>query len=234
MNPALKKELVSLFKNKSGLEIGGPSKLFVSSLPIYRLAKKIDGCNFSNYTVWEGAIKEGSSYNYYQKKIGYQFICEANNLASIKDAQYDFLLASHCLEHCANAIQAVEEWLRVVKPAGIILLVLPDKNLTFDHKRKITNFEHLLNDYQNATGEKDLFHVPEILELHDLSMDKEAGEKEKFKKRSLNNFENRCLHHHVFNFELLKKLYSYLGIEILSTYFINPYHQVIIGRKNAK
>ena len=41
------------FEGKCGLEIGGPSSIFFNKnyLPVYKYAKKIDGCNFSNKTI---------------------------------------------------------------------------------------------------------------------------------------------------------------------------------------
>ena len=47
------------FNGLSGLEIGGPSNIFSirGAMPIYLFAKKVDGVNFSNKTIWEGKIK---------------------------------------------------------------------------------------------------------------------------------------------------------------------------------
>ena len=75
-----------LFQDKKGIEIFGPSKIFNSkdNLPVYKIALSIDGCNFSNNTEWEWKIEEGESYQYEKnKKAGYQFICEGNNLTPI-------------------------------------------------------------------------------------------------------------------------------------------------------
>ncbi|PYL73305.1 MAG: hypothetical protein DMF22_01865 [Verrucomicrobia bacterium] len=36
----------------------------------------------------------------------------------IPSGKYDFLLASHCLEHMANPLCAFQEWLRVLKKKG--------------------------------------------------------------------------------------------------------------------
>jgi SAM-dependent methyltransferase len=127
LHRSFKRKIFPFFQNKTGIEIGGPSKLFSSSLPLYRIAENIDGCNFSTCTVWEGSIGEGQKYNYYSGKKGYQYISEASDLKGIGSDKYDFLLASHCLEHCANSIKTVKEWLRVIKPGGCLLLVLPDK-----------------------------------------------------------------------------------------------------------
>ena len=56
---------------------------------------------------------------------------------------------------------------------------------------------HILSDYQNEVDEHDMTHFEEILEKHDLSLDKEAGTFEQFKSRGFDNYRNRCLHHHV-------------------------------------
>ena len=46
----------------------------------------------------------------------------------------------------ANPLCAFQEWLRVLKKRGIIFLVLPDKDGTFDHRRPVTAFRHLVRD----------------------------------------------------------------------------------------
>lgn len=222
-----------LFAQKSGIEIGGPSQIFTPPdglIPIYSYANKIDGVNFSNSTIWEGSLIEGENYKYYKQKIGYQYIAEASHLKNIPNEKYDFLLASHCLEHCANPIKTLFEWKRVIKKNGIIVLVLPDKNHTFDHNRPLTSFQHLLDDYNNNTDETDLTHLNEILSLHDLKMDPPAGSLDLFTKRSKLNFENRCLHHHVFDIPLLEQVMDYTGFSIMNTYK-KDIHQLILATK---
>ena len=228
----LSRKLSKWFMGKSGIEIGGTTFLFTSTLPIYEMVKSLDGCNYSNNTVWEGKIKEGQNYTYHGDKKGFQYIAEASDLKDIATESYDFLIASHCLEHCANALKTMQEWVRLLKPNGVILLVLPDKRYTFDHKRNITLFEHLLDDYNLSTDEKDLYHLEEILALHDLEQDPLAGDIEQFKARSILNYENRCLHHHVFNFELLSELCKYFKLKIKFKTLVKPYHQIIIAQKS--
>jgi hypothetical protein len=111
-------------------------------------------------------------------------------------------------------------------------LVLPDNKKTFDHRREITDFSHLLDDYKNDINEYDLTHYDEIISKHDLTLDIGAGTIDDFIIRSKSNFEFRCLHHHVFDFELLCKLFEHCNIKILDTFYIEPYHQVIIGTKS--
>ena len=98
------------FFNKQGLEVGGPSNIFRHEVPIYSVIDKLDGCNFTSQTIWEGDIIEGYNYKFYKNNIGYQYISEASNLIKIPDEKYDFIIASHCLEHCANPLQTLKEW----------------------------------------------------------------------------------------------------------------------------
>lgn len=219
-----------LFTEKSGIEIGGPTPLFIDRLPIYSAVKAMDGCNFGTKTVWEGCIEEGKPYTVGGKVLGTQYIGEANNLQFAASNHYDFLIASHCLEHCANPIKTLLEWKRVVRRGGVLLLILPDKRFTFDHRRKAAKLQHLMEDYAHGVDEDDLTHLQEILELHDLTRDPAAGTLEQFRERSLKNLQNRCLHHHVFDFELLEALFEHVGIHQVSSKWLSPYHQIVVGR----
>ena len=216
-NTSLKnhKSYQDLFKGKIGIEIGGPSDMFNNKIPIYSKIKALDGVNFSSSTVWEGELQEGKSYQYGKGMLGNQFICDAVNLEDIESDKYDFVLSCNNLEHIANPFKALSEWLRVTKIGGLILLVLPNKTSNFDHNRKITAIEHLLDDFKNNTSEEDLSHLDEILELHDLSLDPAAGNFKSFRDRSIKNFENRCLHHHVYDMNLLEKIFKYFNIKVL-------------------
>jgi SAM-dependent methyltransferase len=223
--------LKKMFENREGIEIGGPSDIFRKNgyIPIYDIAKGLDGCNFSTNTVWEGDIQNGKPYHFCKGKNGVQFISEATNLAMVPDEKYDFLISSNCLEHIANPLKAITEWSRVLKKGGHILLILPEKDLCFDHRRPVTSYEHILNDFRKGVTEDDLGHLDEILELHDLDMDRPAGNPEQFRARSLKNHENRTLHHHVFDIHLLKRIFDDLHLEImlLDTGFQN----IIVGKK---
>ncbi len=223
-------------KGKNGLEIGGPSPIFAEKgiLPIYSVIKSLDGCNFSENTVWEGKIEEGKSYSYHGKKKGYQYICDAVNLNMIKTEKYDFILASHILEHVANPFKALSEWLRILRDEGILLLVLPHKDGTFDHKRPVTTLKHLIEDFEHDIGEDDLSHLDEIVKLHDFNLDKPAGDIESFRDRSLNNYENRCLHQHVFDTKLAMEIFDYFNIKLISSDLFFPYHIILLGEKQKK
>ena len=190
-----------------GLEIGGPSSFFRKELPVYAEMEACDNINFARHTIWGDVTDE---YVIDGKRMGTQYILEATDLHL--NESYDFVLSSNVIEHIANPLKAVREWLSVLKPGGVIVIVAPKKESNFDHRREITDFSHLIRDLENNVGEDDLTHLDEILELHDLPLDPPAGTLEQFKKRSLKNIENRCLHHHVFDLDLLLRIYEYFDI----------------------
>lgn len=222
------------FSDKNGLEIGGASSFFSAQglFPIYAVATNIDNCNFNHETTWEGQIKEGRTFHFnVDKAPGYQYVMEARDLGRLASEQYDFLISSHMLEHTANPLLALSEWIRVIKPGGTMVLVLPHKDGTFDHRRPVTPLAHIIDDFEQGMNEDDLTHLKEILQLHDLGRDPEAGDHETFAARSRQNATNRCLHHHVFNTHSAIAMVRHAGLNILAVEATRPYHIFILAEK---
>ncbi len=211
-------EWLDLFRNKEGIEIGGPSGIFKSTgyLPIYRVVKKLDGVNFDSNNIWSG-ITEDNLYHY-EGRSGNHYILDGVNLQTIQDNRYDFLLSCNNLEHIANPIKAIYEWKRVLKKDGTLLLILPKKESNFDNKRPVTLISHLMKDYENNIAEDDLTHLAEILELHNLKRDPLAGNRKAFEKRARENNRFRALHHHVFDIPLLRQVMDETGFKVLRTH----------------
>lgn len=226
-------DIAKKFKHLNGIEIGGPSYIFKlkGALPIYLYANKVDGVNYSNDTIWEGVIKEGEFYNYQERDMGYQYIAEGTDLSAISNEKYDFVLSCHSLEHIANPIKALKEWHRILKPNGTIVLILPNKEFTFDRKRPITLFDHLLEDERNNTPEVDDTHFQEVNELHDMEQDTVLGSKEALVERTAKNDLYRAVHHHVFDFELITKMLNYVGFEVAYQQNYKPFHMITIAQK---
>lgn len=214
-----------LFKNKRGVEIGGPTQFF--SQNIYDVCLSCDRVNFSNTTEW--CQYKSSDYVFENVKLGQVIIADATNLKCIPDRKYDFCISSNNLEHIANPIKAMKEFIRITKLDGLLLIIVPMKSKCFDHKREFTSFDHILNDYETDVKEADLTHLAEILEKHDYEMDIPCGGKENFYQRSQKNFENRCLHHHVFSVAVLRKIFDFLNIEILESGDL-AYNYFILGK----
>jgi SAM-dependent methyltransferase len=215
------------FESKIGIEFGGPSSIFAGRgiFPVYPLAARIDNCNFDYQTLWEGQIKPQGGFHFdSRREPGQQFVAEATDLHFLPDGGYDFVLSSHMLEHSANPLQALREWLRLLKPGGALFLVLPHREGTFDHRRPVTSLQHLIEDFERQMGEDDLTHLPEILRMHDLKRDPEAGDFATFKARSERNHENRSLHHHVFDTRLAVELLDHVGVQIRTVESTFPFH----------
>lgn len=221
---------VSLLANRTGLEIGGPSEVFRRSrsfLPIYRHIDGLDNCDISSETAW---AKHSEFFSYDPKKSpGKNIFCDGSDLSIIGDQTYEFVLSSHNLEHFANPVKALKEWQRVTVKGGALVLVLPNYRHTFDHRRKPTAVSHMLHDFEQDVPETDLSHLPDILENHDLSLDPAAGTTDNFRKRSLANYENRCLHHHVFDEQNTHDLLTTLGIRVLALETAWPTHIFVIA-----
>jgi SAM-dependent methyltransferase len=224
-------------QGKRGLEIGGPSAVFSPATPngfippVYAIATSVDNCNFATSTTWSQG-EAGRTFRYHpDREPGLQYIHNATDLASITDGSYDFLLASHILEHVANPLRALQEFHRVVKPNGSLLIAVPNRLHSFDHRRPLTTFAHLEVDLAANTDESDMTHLDEILALHDLEIDKPAGSPEEFRARCLRNREARCMHHHVFDLALLDRALRWAGFRPLYSTDVWGIHVLIFARR---
>lgn len=86
------------------------------------------------------------------------FLDDAETLATVPDAKYDFVWAAHVMEHMRSPIAALRQWCRVTKRGGLVHLILPDKRRTFDRKRARTLLEHIILDYERPSRERDYEH----------------------------------------------------------------------------
>lgn len=221
-------------RDKRGFEIGGPTQRFRASglFPVYPLAARVDNCNFSNETAWTGTLREGETFVYDSNRPpGYQYICDATDLHNIKSDTYDFILSSHSLEHIANPIKALIEWKRILLSDGLIVLIIPHKEGTFDQYRQVTALSHLIEDYSRGIDENSLAHLPELVALHDLSREPTRMTRELLRTRCLSNSVNRCMHHHVFTTASVIELLDYSGLQIASVECRLPHHIITVSRK---
>ncbi len=78
------------------------------------------------------------------------------------DHTLDYVVASHVLEHVANPVAALAEWYRVVRPGGLLYLVVPNRRAAWDRDRELTPVAHLLDDFVAGTTARDTTHIDEF------------------------------------------------------------------------
>lgn len=223
-----------LFAGKYGLEIGGPSHVFSKSgpLPVYEIAGQIDNLDFSSSTFW---LPGGQGKEYLPSvslKAGSNFYVDSHELTKMAVDRYDFLIASHVIEHVANPIKSVLEWKRLLKPNGVMILIAPCKNFSYDCDRPTTTLAHLIEDFRRNVGEDDLTHLDEVILKHNIKKDKTFTNLAQHIERTKNNFSNRIMHHHVFDLKLLRAMGEYCDLLVLEGEYILPRHIVcIFGKK---
>jgi SAM-dependent methyltransferase len=88
-------------------------------------------------------------------------------LGTVADATYDFIIANHFLEHTENPFATLGNFVRVLRPGGRIYMAVPDKRWTFDRDRPITTLDHLLTDYREGPQVSRRAHYDEWLRIID-------------------------------------------------------------------
>jgi SAM-dependent methyltransferase len=77
-------------------------------------------------------------------------IDEAETLAKFEDESLDFVVVNHVIEHVEDPVQALNTFLRVLRPGGILFITLPDARDNFDARRELTTVEHVLRDHREG------------------------------------------------------------------------------------
>jgi SAM-dependent methyltransferase len=214
------KALNAITNVAEALEIGGPSALFEKEVPIY---EKITDIEFVN--IFPRMIQHyGKEYRVAQAEITQLWH---------PDNTYDMVLASHVLEHTTNPIRGLLEIWRVLKVGGHALIILPNKNFTFDKNRKITTFKHMLWDFKRNTPEHDMRHMDEIVETFAFELDNDVKNKQELIDRCL-RVNHRTMHQHVFDEKSFKELATFCDFKHVETWFVPPWNDITLLRKETE
>ena len=83
------------------------------------------------------------------KIVEVDYVWGKNKLPDLvgKDAPFDYMIASHVIEHVPDFIGWLKEIHAVLKPGGILSLVIPDKRYCFDYYRQLTTTAEVLDAF---------------------------------------------------------------------------------------
>jgi len=128
-------------------------------------------------------------------------------LERIDPDSQDFIVANHFLEHCQNPIRTLQNFRRVLKPDGILFLVIPDKRYTFDQNRLSTPIDHIVHDYEEGAAWSREEHFREYAHLVEHVP---AGEAAELRARQLMEM-NYSIHFHVWDKPQALALFAFLN-----------------------
>ena len=88
---------------------------------------------------------------------------DAQYLSGVEDESFDFVYSSHCIEHMQNVRVALQNWFRVVKPGGYLLLYLPHRDL-YEKQTKLPSLFNPDHKHMFLLGRRELPDTLDIVE----------------------------------------------------------------------
>ena len=139
---ALLKLFHSYLDGLKGVEIGGAAHNDF----------KVDVVNVDRYAEMDTVYKEAER-ELWGRARPVDIIARGHELP-LDDDSYDFVLASHVIEHIPDPIAALKEWARVAR--RYIVLVVPHRDRTFDRDRDLTPLAELIERHETGfTSDED-------------------------------------------------------------------------------
>jgi SAM-dependent methyltransferase len=140
----------------------------------------------------------------------------------LPDGSQDYVFSSHVLEHLPDTIRTLHEWLRLLRRDGVLFLLLPHADRTFDRHREKTALEHHLRDFDTLGDAPDHSHDEEARagwsQLEDLQ-ELEANHRAAFG-ADMWDFDHRlahgAMHYHVWTQDEVVRLLQHLGLRIVA------------------
>lgn len=232
------RDYIKTYTNQSALEIGGPTLLFnrdyynnsvnlEAYFELYSLFKEIDSINLYDISGFF-TVKHSDKNSIFRNK----YSC----FEKVPKNKYDYLLSSHTLEHIANPIKFLKQYITVLKKGGYIITFLPNKNVYWDNIRNFTSFDHIIDDYKNDIREDDKTHVNENLIVnHPYKLNPNHPDKPNmitWEEMCNNNEKYRVMHHHCFNIETCIKIHEYVGFETITCFISSgdPLQLIYFGK----
>lgn len=162
-------------------------------------------------------------------------------LTAVADDCYDFCISNHVLEHLEDPFKALLNWLRVLKPGGILYLSIPLPDNIVDRRRQATTIAHLINDYRLPENDRTAYLRLRAEHFFDFVRGAEmyAGRDDAFCRAKAEELlaMDYSIHYHVFAEEVLRQLLDAVADTVphrLVEFFRNePEEYIVILEKGA-
>jgi SAM-dependent methyltransferase len=131
-------------KQQLGLEVGPSHNPLVT---------KSDGYNVKilDHTNRDGLVEKYSALNIDTSKIeevDYVWSGKESMFEMIgKKQSFDYIVASHVIEHTTDVLGFLSDCQNLLKPKGKLILAVPDKRYCFDHFRGVTTIADAIDAY---------------------------------------------------------------------------------------
>jgi len=76
------------------------------------------------------------------------YVVKQYNFADEIHEKFDYIVASHVIEHIPDIITWLQNAERVLLPGGRLFLVVPDKRFTFDHLRPLSTVDMIVQAFE--------------------------------------------------------------------------------------
>jgi SAM-dependent methyltransferase len=163
----------------------------------------------------ECVVQYGDMYNYeelvanaYAGQASHDIVVptvrtDLDTLSGVLDESLDFLIACHVIEHTRDPIGAIKKAYQKLRPGGSLVLIVPDKDKTFDRNRELTTLHHLIEDFCSPCRERDKIHFRDFY----INAEGFAVEPEKFEETWRINWQNSLpIHYHTWTYESFKAM----------------------------
>lgn len=71
-------------------------------------------------------------------------LARGENAEALPEREWDYIFSSHCLEHLANPVAAIEHWKTRIRPGGVLFLYLPHPHQKYWHPANCRKHLHIM------------------------------------------------------------------------------------------
>jgi SAM-dependent methyltransferase len=87
---------------------------------------------------------------------------DTSDLTELAGEDFDFFIANGVVEHLANPLLFLERLEGLMRPGSLLFVAVPDRDFTFDARRRCTQLEHLVVEHRDGVTTIDDDHVADM------------------------------------------------------------------------